>query len=56
MWEVKSYDWIDGKKTLVAWASNINSDVAENFWNEQYRAGRAVVHMKNMDLKEGKSV
>mgnify|MGYP006906939655 CR=1 FL=1 len=49
MWEVKSYDWIEGKRTLVAWASGINSQMANKFWNEQYRAGRAMIEIKNLE-------
>lgn len=45
MWEVKSYNWIDGQRTLVAWASGINSRMAKEFWNEQYRSGVAELNM-----------
>ena len=49
MWEVKSYNWIKGKRPLVACASGINSQMANKFWNEEYRSGRAMIEMKNLE-------
>tara|TARA_B100001093_G_scaffold399845_1_gene387356 strand:- start:413 stop:568 length:156 start_codon:yes stop_codon:yes gene_type:complete len=49
MYEVRCYNWIKGKKTLVSWAYGINTNMANKFWNEQYRAGCAMIEMKNLE-------
>jgi len=49
MWEVRCYDWIEGVKTLVSWSHGINIHMANKFWNEQFRAGRALIEMKNLE-------
>jgi hypothetical protein len=48
MWEVKCYDQVDGKRIMVAWASGINTNMANRFCKEQRDIGRAEIHMKRI--------
>ena len=50
VWTIKAYNWVNGKRTLVAWADGLNARLERIMWNDYVKAGYAEIRSTKKDV------